>query len=309
MGNLEYATTLAAQHSVLSRRCLLGLGWTRGQIDDRLRRRQWRSLLAGVLLLDADLYADSWPELAFETRLAAAVAFHGPAACFAHETAAQILGIQGLWWGDGTIHLRLPPGNERHQQPGVRVHTLKFRPDETTSVDGWPVTTAGRTVTDLLLRERRFEAVSVLDSGLQLGLIDPAELDDLRLRTFRRRGAAISKNWWDLADWRSQSPLETRIRLIAEDCGYPPTDLQYPVRSAAGRVLGYGDLAWKRRGRRILIAEADGRGPHELPGALFRDRERANDFSSVGGIDMVRFTWADTNRNWYVEQVLRGHLG
>ncbi len=164
-------------------------------------------------------------------------------------------------------------------------------------------------MTDLVLRLPRVTAVSVLDSALHLGLVSAVELPDLRLRTFRRRGAAISSTWWDLADGRAESPLETRVRLRATDFGYPPDSLQQPVYGPNGVLLGYGDLAWRLPGGRLLIAEADGRGPHELPTALFRDRRRANDFSALGTVVMVRFTWDDTMHPEYIRAVLRSHLG
>ena len=57
----------------------------------------------------------------------------------------------------------------------------------------------------------------------------------------------------------------------------------------------------------MLIAEADGKEPHEQPAALFRDRRRANDFLRTGWVDMVRFTWHDPET--YVRATLRSHLG
>lgn len=294
---------------VLTRQELGAAGWSRGQIDSRIRRGEWRPLLRGVLLIDADTHPPAWADLPFEVRLAAARAFHGVKATFVHETAAQLLGLQGLPPDDGTIRIRLPPGSERHQQPGVDVHPLTLRSSEESQWGGWPITSAGRTVTDLMLRLPRLSAVSVLDSALNLGLIRPDELDDLRLRTFRRRRALISSGWWALADGRADSPLETRVRLLATDIGYPPDHLQYPVCGDGGELFGFGDLGWELGGGRLLIAEADGHAPHELPSALFRDRHRANDFASLGTIEMVRFTWADTTRPEYLRSVLRQHLG
>ena len=120
-----------------------------------------------------------------------------------------------------------------------------------------------------------------------------------------RSAAASAAN---LADGRSQSPLETRVRLIAAAAGRPPHDLQYEVRDTRGIVLGYGDMAWHRPDSRVLIAECDGRIWHESPSAVLRDRRRSNDFSAVGGIDMVRFTWDDTLRPSYIRHVLDQHL-
>ena len=299
----------ARTHGVLARSELRTIGWSRSQIDERVRNGRWRALLHGVLLVDGGVQPSEWPDLPFDVRLQAAQTYHGPRATFVHETAARLFGLEGMPPDDGTVQVSLPPGGERHQQREVEVHPLKLRPDERTRLEGWSVTAPGRTVTDLVLRLPRLAAVSVLDSALRLDLVSPAELPDLRLRTFRRRGAFISAGWWDLADGRADSPLETRVRLLATDFGYPPDDLQHPVYGSRGELLGYGDLAWRMPSGRTLIAEADGRGPHELPSALFRDRRRANGFSAVGTIEVVRFTWADTLQPEYIRAVLRSHLG
>ncbi len=189
------------------------------------------------------------------------------------------------------------------------IHTRLLAADEVMIVNGIPVTTPQRTVLDLVLSSDRLRAVSILDSALNGKLIDPADIPDMRRRGWRRRGAAIARGWWDLADGRAQSPLETDVRLIATDADMPPDELQYPVRDSWGTLLGYGDLAWLRPGRRTLIAEADGKEPHSRPQALFRDRHRANDFITTGDVDIVRFTAADTYRKAYIVSQLRRLLG
>ena len=75
-----------------------------------------------------------------------------------------------------------------------------------------------------------------------------------------------------------------------------------------GVLLGYGDVAWDRPGRRTLVAEADGAIIHDRPEALNRDRLRANDFVGTDQVDMVRFTWQDTVRPAYLVAVLRRNL-
>ena len=61
-------------------------------------------------------------------------------------------------------------------------------------------------------------------------------------------GPARSRGTWRTA--RAESPLETRVRLLATDAGYPPDELQLPERDAYGQVLGFGDLAWWLSGGR-----------------------------------------------------------
>ena len=130
----------------------------------------------------------------------------------------------------------------------------------------------------------------------------------MRRRAFGRRGAEIAASWWKLADGRAESPLESRTRLIVTDADMPPDELQFPVRDKQGILLGYGDLAWRRRGRRTLILETDGREIHDRPEALYRDRHRANDFTTTGEVDVLRSTWEDTIRPAYLLSMLRRNL-
>jgi hypothetical protein len=240
------------------------------------------------------------------TRASAARLFHGDECVFVGPTAGALLGLGVLPRDDGDIHLRLPPGRERHQQRGVRVHTLKLDSPVTNTSSGFRVTSLGRTVTDLVLTSCRLDAVALLDHVLNEGLLRPGQLADLRGAAFGRRGVRRTFDWWDLAREGAQSPLETRIRLVAIDAGLAPDVLQIAVRDGAGVLLGYGDMAWHLKSGRVLIAEADGQGPHSLPVALFRDRRRANDFLGTGRVDIVRFTWRDPDA--YIRSTLRREL-
>ena len=182
---------------------------------------------------------------------------------------------------EGVIHVRLPPGCERHQVPGVRVHTQLLRDDEVMTLGPFTLTSPLRTVLEHHMNSRREVAVSALDSALNKKLlISPDDVEEMRRRAFGRRGAEIAASWWKLADGRAESPLESRTRLIVTDADMPPDELQFPVRDKQGILLGYGDLAWRRRGRRTLILETDGREIHDRPdGALPRSppRQRLHD--------------------------------
>ncbi|HYN75333.1 MAG TPA: hypothetical protein VEV13_03975 [Candidatus Limnocylindria bacterium] len=295
----------STQQGLVSAQQLARIGFSRGSLAHRLACGSTRAVLPGVYLLDAWLHAERWDSLPLTTRVQAVALLHGCPAVFCLDTAARLLGIGGVGLDDGTVHVQLPPGTERHQVPGVMVHTRLLAGDEVMELGGFRVTTPQRTVLDLVLSSDRLRAVSILDSALNGQLIASTDLTEMRRRGRGRRGAALARGWWDLADDRAQSPLETSVRLIAVDAHMPPDDLQHPVRDAFGVLLGYGDLAWLRPGRRTLIGEADGREPHDRPQALYRDRHRANDFVTSGNVDVVRFTAADTRRKAYIVSQLR----
>ena len=267
-------------------------------------------MLVGTFLVDPALALSyvTWTDLPLVTRLSAARAYHGSAMVTVGVTAARLHQLEPLPSDDGTVHVLLPPGHERHQQPGVRLHTQKVAADDIVAVDAFPVTTVARTVTDCVLTMGRDDAVALLDALLRSHRLDRSQLQDLRAAAGRRRRVRRTWDWWDLAHPGGQSPLETRLRLMAVDASLPPDHLQYEVRGRDGRILGYGDMAWDLIDGSVLIAEADGASFHDQPSALYRDRRRANDFLATGRIEMVRFTWADTRSPSYVLGVLRQRL-
>lgn len=267
-------------------------------IDSRLRRGIWTRVHPGVYAQDTSLTSlptDSW---GFDEHLAAARLYLGPQAVSYGTTAARLWGLQGVWRRHEVVELALPPGFERRQRPGFRLHTVQIAPQDVTDIDGHLVTTPARTVTDLLLRLGCDEGVAVTDSALHLGLIEESDFPAIRNRMFRRRGAVRGREHLGLARIGAQSPLETRLRLVAARGDLEPDQLQVPIYTDDGVLLGFGDMGWKRKllrpgVRKWLIAEADGVDVHSEVRALYRDRRRANDFLTRGNADIIRFTSED----------------
>ncbi|MFG3710724.1 hypothetical protein [Micromonospora sp. NPDC047730] len=189
----------------------------------------------------------------------------------------------------------------RLAHPDVVVHQLTVAPGQLVRVDGIAATSPLRTVADLVLREDRYAAVCVLDSALNRGLITDEDLLAVPYLIRRRRGAVAARSHLAEADGRAQSPLETRTRLRCVDGKVPPDVLQLMVRDDDGYLLGIGDLGW--RGPRV-IAEADGRGPHGTPEAVYADRRRQNRLVNAGWT-VLRFTWADTLDPAYIPWTVR----
>jgi hypothetical protein len=132
-----------------------------------------------------------------------------------------------------------------------------------------------------------------MDSALFQQLHDPAGLEHAHALAAGRRGVARTHEWWALADGRAESPNETHVRLDCADCGVGAHDLQVPVWDASGILIGRGDLGWRKRDGRWLMAEVDGEEVHSAVAALFHDRHRQNLFLA-NGADTLRFTWRDT---------------
>lgn len=291
------------QSGVLTVAQLRALGLGADAVRTRVRRGQYRRLWRGVIWTEAELH----PEPPWRTRATGALLLHGPAAKLGLQSAATALVIAGADARNDDIHVVLPRGNERHQVEGIRLHTWPVPPERTSVVDGLRTTDVVQTLADLVPRLPRHQAVSVLDSALNRGLVSDDDLVLAEGLAAGRPGCEVARPWWQLADARSQSVLETWTRLDCIDGGVPPDELQHPVRDRSGVLLGYGDLAWLRDQARPLIGEADGAAVHGAVPALYSDRLRANNFTAAG-VRIIRFTWRDARRPGACAAMVRAAL-
>jgi very-short-patch-repair endonuclease len=212
-----------------------------------------------------------------------------PGAVACDLTAARLLGFEALPTPDPAekIHLLLPPHASRKSSPAFVLHWSPYRAEEMTEIGGLSVSSPERTLADILLSWSRVEAIAVVDAALHQGQV--LDLERVRSMMVGRLGARRLGSWWLAVDGRSESALETRLRLLLSDAGLPPEEIQYRVRDTYGSVFARLDLAWPSR---QLCVEADGAGVHSQPTALLRDRRRQNALISAGWT-VLRFTWAD----------------
>ncbi|MFZ6993403.1 hypothetical protein ACO0E1_16065 [Curtobacterium sp. RRHDQ66] len=90
------------------------------------------------------------------------------------------------------------------------------------------------------------------------------------------RGAVAARAALEYIRPGSESPMESVVRLIVVDAGFPPPELNVDVRDESGRFIGRVDMAWV--GLRIAI-EYDGDHHRTDRNAFQRDRARGNDFT------------------------------
>ena len=165
---------------------------------------------------------------------------------------------------------------DRYSSDGLRVHRDYFDFDETVPIDsGGVLTTPERTAYDLARwAPQLVERVVALDALAHRG----ANLD--AVRTLRHRylgshGGADIAEALRLSDRRSESPMETRVRVPLVLAGLRP-EVQYPVVVNSRRYRL--DLAFPE----LLIAvEYDG-AEHRLQARARRDLLREADLTSAG---------------------------
>ncbi|MEV2237631.1 type IV toxin-antitoxin system AbiEi family antitoxin domain-containing protein [Micromonospora sp. NPDC049891] len=304
MNASELLSRLAAtQGGMVTAAQALSAGYTRNQIRHLVRSGRWTRVARGRFVPDPVLDVLRHRR----ARIGAAVDSLGSGAVAVLDTAAEVHGIAGLR-ATSTIHVSVPPGSPRPQRrsdPGLVVHQLTLGSTDVGMVAGIPVTSAVRTVADVILRVNRYPAVCVLDSALNRQLLTEADLSAIPALIAGRRGAVAARGRLAEADGRAQSPLETRTRLRCVDGGVAPDVLQLEVRDDDGYLLGIGDLGWRRP---MVIAEADGAAPHRTPQAVYEDRIRQNRLTNAGW-KILRFTWSDTLRPDYIPETVRRALG
>jgi hypothetical protein len=249
---------------------------SRQQVSRRIASGRWT-------VLGRSLYWTRAGPVPFTTRCWVACAAGPSGAVVSHQTAAALHGLWVPGYGDtGPIHQIALTGAGSADRVVHRVATLP--PWEMR--DGVRVTTVAKTLGDLLLDSDRLQAVCAVERARQIhrDLSAGVVLGTLGGRPGCRR----ARDWLALADGRSESPLETLLRLVVVDAGLPPPVPQLRV-YVGRRPIARLDLAWPdcRAG-----LEADGAAVHAQPDALFRDRRRQNALVNAGWL-LLRFTWAD----------------
>jgi len=99
-----------------------------------------------------------------------------------------------------------------------------------------------------------------------------------------------------LADGRSESPGESRTRILLHELAFPSPELQVTVLDGAGNFLGRADLAYVDCG---VLIEFDGLAKYgDIPDgpdartALIEEKRRADRLRAAGFI-VLRLVWSD----------------
>jgi very-short-patch-repair endonuclease len=204
-----------------------------------------------------------------EVPLLARAARHG---VLSHTTAARMHGFDLL--DQPGLHV-LAEHRRRSVPSGVVVHRGRLNVDDVVEVDGLATTSPMRTVVDCLRRLGRPAAVVLADSALRLGLGE----GELRAAagTATGPGARRLRDHVHASDGRSESALETRLRLALHAGGLDP-ELQAVVHDGRGFVARVDFLFRDER----LVVEADGFAFHSGRAAYRDDRRRGNALLRAG---------------------------
>ena len=263
----------ARQHGVISRRGLLRLGLSPGQIKRLVVVRHLHTIHAGV-------YAVGHTNLSREGLWMAAVLAGGQTAVLSHHTAASLHRLIDA----ENVPLHVTAGPKGLRRPGIHFHSSPLTADERTRRDGIPVTSVPRTILDLAACLDAFALERLLAEAHFRGHRDTRPLQQLIDGHPHRRGVtnlrAVLRSG-HAALGRTESPLEDRF-LIFVDGRRLERPLLNPTITVGGRRIR-PDCLWLAQ---RIVVECDGRDAHQRRRTWERDRVRdrrllANGYSPV----------------------------
>ncbi|RAK40372.1 uncharacterized protein DUF559 [Actinoplanes lutulentus] len=201
-----------------------------------------------------------------------------------------------LWTGESPpdptpVHVVAPRGIRLRRDPRIVVHYTGLSAADVCVRTELRLTTPERTVFDMGRRAARADALVALDALLHQHLIDPATLRRMIAKRSGWPGTARLGALLALAEPRSESPMETRLRLILIDAGVPRPVAQFEVRDPLGGLLARADLAWPEL---RLAVEYD--GDHHRDQRQFRQDVGRLNALRMAGWTVLRFTADDVLR-------------
>src|SRR4051794_749286 len=159
-------------------------------------------------------------------------------------TAAWVLGVDVRREGDLDVHVGFAKGRRIRKRDGLEVCQETLDEGDWCLIDGVRVTTPLRTAFDCLRWLHRAEPVVVADALTHAGLVSLDELRAYFASKRRLRNLRIGEALLDLVDPKSESPMETRTRLVIIAGGLPRPESQWEIRTPAGTFVARADFAY-----------------------------------------------------------------
>ena len=224
---------------------------------------------------------------------------------FAGVAAARLHGLDIPLRGRPEVVLPVPANDAGRVEAVVR--RVGLSSGEIVWRRGFPVTSALRTCLDLAARLPLVEAVVALDQALIARLIELPALEEYVCSHAGANGVVKARRAVALAEPRSESPMETRLRLLLQLAGLPRPSAQVELRTAAGRFVARVDLFCADPG---IALEYDGENHRDR---MVDDNRRQNGIQELG-IQVLRYTGPDLRDRpeavvAEVRAALRGQLG
>jgi very-short-patch-repair endonuclease len=219
---------------------------------------------------------------------------------FSGNTAAWLLGLDSLWCEpvEVTIGRDVPV----RARAGVKVRRTALPESDVIIRDGFRATSAIRTVCDLGSSADVVESVVAIDAALHAGLLEMADLTCHLQTHVGAKGIKRLRQAIRLADPRSESPMESRLRMVLIRGRLPRPIVQAELRDTSGDFIARVDLYYPDR---KLVIEYDGANHRERMAA---DLRRQNALLNAA-YHLLRFTAGDLREpRTIVAQVRRARM-
>jgi very-short-patch-repair endonuclease len=246
---------------------------------------------AGHLVrLHPGVYALGHRRLRSQGHWLAAVLACGPGAALSHREAAALHGLRPSNRSriDVTTARRI-----RARRPGIEIHhSVTLAAQDTTVVEGIPVTTIARTLVDLANVVASDGVAKALREAEHLRAVDAHELEAAMARARHRPGPGHARLTAVLEEHQrrgvqlTRSVLEDRFMALCERHGLPRPRTNFHV---DGLEV---DACWPTH---RLAVELDGWDRHRDRQAFQRDRDKGNALVRAGW-QLLRFTHDDVVR-------------
>jgi AbiEi antitoxin C-terminal domain len=223
-------------------------------------------------------------------RSAAAAKILPPGAVVSGSAAAWVLGVDVRHRTDEPLTVTYPRSNGTSSRRGILVRHALLPDSDLIEVGGVPVTTPLRTAFDLARQPNLIEDVVALDALLQARLITRESFAAYVEDHPRWRGVRLAARALALAEPATESPMESRLRMVIVIPGLPPPEPQIARCSTTGEEIARIDLGHRdaRKGY-----EYDGR---DHAASYSADSRRRNAIWYDFGWDLRHYGSADVYR-------------
>jgi hypothetical protein len=275
-----------------------------GVSPDELRGPRWRQPFHGV---HAPAVQDEDDP---RQRIQDAAALVPPGGALAGWAAGHLLGADELDGRGRSGHVLqklvivVPPSCHPAPRPGIRFVRSALGDGDVVEIDGIRVTAALRTCFDLARSSSVEEGLVRADIMCRQVGLEPADVQQYTEQHPRMRGLPVARAVLVLADRRSRSSGESRLRYVwVVEAGLPRPQCNPYVLDGAGAVVAMPDVLDLESG---LAGEYDG-SEHRSLRQHTADNAREEDLEGLG-LEVVRATSLDVGplRDRTVARILAG---
>lgn len=202
----------------------------------------------------------------------------------AGQTAAALHGVRIV---DGSAPIELISRHGRRSSQGVIVRRELIADDEVRTIGTLPMTTAARTALDIARRLPRDDAVVMLDRLAAATKLDHPDVDVLIRRYRGVRGMAQARESLHLMNGATRSPVESRLRLVLTDAGFPTPDVAITI--GHGPIVPVLGMGWRelKVGVSAYVAEEDTTNPYLVMHRI----QRQDVVNHLGWVEVVVAEW------------------